>query len=74
MNYKVSRLPDDEGWPVYEVLSRSNGNVYHVKGTAFGSECDCADFIFRREHNDPLGCKHIQALEWCGMLRRGEKA
>lgn len=43
-------------------LGKADGAAYHVAETAHGPTCDCPDWTFRREHLDPLGCKHIRAL------------
>jgi hypothetical protein len=49
-------------------LVKDDGTIYDVIQTRFGSECDCPDYIFRREGLDPQGCKHIQALVAARMI------
>ena len=43
-------------------------NVYDVEELAGVSRCDCADFVFRREGLDTLGCKHIRAAWMMGLI------
>jgi hypothetical protein len=49
-------------------LRKFDGTEYDVAQTAEGLSCDCPDFTFHREGNDPQGCKHIRALVECGLL------
>lgn len=49
-------------------LLKPDGTVYDVIQTRYGSECDCPDFIFRRDGLDPEGCKHVRALVQVGMI------
>ena len=49
-------------------LRKFDGTEYDVAQTAEGLVCDCPDFTFHREGNDPQGCKHIRALVECGLL------
>ncbi len=49
-------------------LMKEDGTVYDVVQKSTGHECDCPDFIFRRDGLDPNGCKHVQALVAAGML------
>ncbi len=49
-------------------LNKPDGTLYDVALTPFGVECDCPDFIFRREGLDPAGCKHVKALVAQGLL------
>ncbi|MDB5349562.1 MAG: hypothetical protein JWN86_809 [Planctomycetota bacterium] len=49
-------------------LLKDDGTVYDVVQTPYGAECDCPDFIFRRDGLDPDGCKHVQALVSVGMI------
>src|SRR3954454_5794309 len=58
---------DRIGHRAYRLL-KADGTVYDVIQTPFGPECDCADFIFRRDGLDPRGCKHVQALVSVGMI------
>lgn len=49
-------------------LIKDDGTIYDAVETAHGPECDCADFIFRRDGIDPDGCKHLKALIRHGLL------
>ena len=49
-------------------LGKSDGTLYDVAQTRLGPQCDCPDFIFRREGIDPNGCKHVKALVAQGMI------
>lgn len=49
-------------------LLKDDGTVYDVLQTEHGPECDCPDFIFRRDGLDPDGCKHVRALVEVGMI------
>ena len=49
-------------------LLKQDGTLYDVAQTPFGPECDCPDFVFRRDGLDPAGCKHVQALVACGLI------
>jgi hypothetical protein len=49
-------------------LGKADGTRYDVAQTRFGAECDCPDFIFRRDGLDPAGCKHIKALVAQGLI------
>jgi hypothetical protein len=49
-------------------LLKGDGTLYDVAQTPFGPECDCPDFIFRRDGLDPAGCKHVKALVACGLI------
>jgi hypothetical protein len=50
-------------------LAKADGTLYDVAQTRHGHQCDCPDFIFRRDGIDPRGCKHVQALVAEGLLR-----
>jgi hypothetical protein len=67
--YTVRRLGCDAwvGRESYQLL-KTDGTVYDVVQTRYGAECDCPDFIFRREGIDPSGCKHVKALVAAGLL------
>ncbi len=43
-------------------LQKADGTLYDVAQTRYGPECDCPDFIYRRDGIDPSGCKHVKAL------------
>jgi len=67
--YEVGRLPCQA--PIADRafrLRKADGTLYDVAVTPYGPECDCPDFIFRRDGLDPDGCKHIQALTACGLI------
>jgi hypothetical protein len=49
-------------------LVKDDGTVYDLVQTRHGPECDCPDFIFRRDGLDPRGCKHVRALVAAGMM------
>ena len=49
-------------------LTKGDGVAYDVAQTSFGLQCDCPDFIFRRDGIDPDGCKHVRALIDSGLI------
>lgn len=49
-------------------LTKLDGTLYDVAETVHGPECDCPDYIFRRDGLDPQGCKHIRALVKLGLI------
>jgi hypothetical protein len=49
-------------------LHKADGTLYDVAQTRYGPQCDCPDFIFRRDGIDPAGCKHVKALVAQGLL------
>ena len=49
-------------------LTKGDGTMYDVAQTEFGPQCDCPDYIFRRDGLDPEGCKHIRALVGSGLI------
>lgn len=54
-------------------LVKPDGTLYDVAQTRWGLECDCPDFIFRRDGLDPAGCKHVRALVACGLIEPSEE-
>jgi hypothetical protein len=47
----------------------AHDGYYHVVESARGNvSCDCPDFIFRREGQDPRGCKHVLACQAAGLI------
>lgn len=50
-------------------LVKDDGTIYDLVQTEYGPQCDCPDFVFRRDGLDPNGCKHIQALVAAGMMK-----
>ena len=67
--YEVGRLACHE--PIADRafrLRKPDGTLYDVAQTPYGPECDCPDFVFRRDGLDPDGCKHVQALVACGLI------
>jgi hypothetical protein len=67
--YSVIRLPHapDEGRRAYRLV-KADGAAYDLAETRYGPECDCPDYIFRRDGLDPGGCKHVKALIRHGMI------
>jgi hypothetical protein len=51
-------------------LIKGDGTIYDVAQTSYGPQCDCPDYIFRRDGLDPAGCKHIKALVEFELLER----
>jgi hypothetical protein len=51
-------------------LRKADGPVYAVVQMVHGAECDCPDFVFRRDGLDPAGCKHVRALAVLGLIRQ----
>lgn len=49
-------------------LNKADGTLYDVAQTRHGPQCDCPDFVFRRDGLDPAGCKHVQALVAQGLI------
>src|SRR5262245_31280132 len=49
-------------------LNKPDGTLYDVAQTPYGAQCDCPDFVYRRDGLDPAGCKHVQALVAQGMI------
>ncbi len=49
-------------------LNKADGTLYDVAQTRYGPQCDCPDFIFRRDGIDPSGCKHVKALVAQGLI------
>jgi hypothetical protein len=49
-------------------LRKPDGTVYNVADTIDGATCDCADFTYRHEGNDQIGCKHVRALRALGLI------
>ena len=52
-------------------LTKADGTIYDVAQTSYGPQCDCPDYIFRRDGLDPSGCKHIRALVGSGLIVPG---
>jgi hypothetical protein len=50
-------------------LIKSDGAVYDLAETKYGPQCDCPDYIFRRDGLDPDGCKHVKALVRHGLIQ-----
>jgi hypothetical protein len=67
--YEVRALECD---PIIAVkafrLNKADGTLYDVAETRYGPQCDCPDFIFRRDGLDPSGCKHVKALVAEGLI------
>ena len=43
-------------------LTKADGTFHDVHVDRHGPACTCGDFVNRREHRDPKGCKHVAAL------------
>ena len=69
--YAIEPLPEApvEGGRAFR-LTKGDGTTYDVAQTAYGPECDCPDYIFRRDGLDPDGCKHVKALVGSGLIER----
>ena len=72
-DYTVKLVPCEGGaQKCYELVKRYDArnpmDKYHVSQHAHGCECTCADFVMRRNHADPAGCKHIKALVTFAMI------
>ena len=52
-------------------LNKPDGTLYDVAQTRFGPQCDCPDFVFRRDGLDPAGCKHVKSLVAEGLIDAG---
>ena len=50
-------------------LTKPDGEFFDVILNEHGAQCTCPDFVWRREHRDPKGCKHIAALRSVGLLK-----
>ncbi len=69
MTYIIVPLANDAGSGRRAFrLIKSDGKVYDLSETRYGPECDCPDFIFRRDGLDPSGCKHIKAMVRHGLI------
>jgi hypothetical protein len=68
-SYEIERLAETfhPGSRAFR-LTKEDGTIYDVAQTSYGPECDCPDYIFRRDGLDPTGCKHIKALVWSGLM------
>lgn len=69
VDYRLRSVPIDpsigrKAWR----LRKADGTTYHVAVTEHGPECECPDFVFRRDGIDPEGCKHVKALRAVGLL------
>ncbi len=49
-------------------LIKGDGSAYDLAETEHGPQCDCPDYIFRRDGFDPDGCKHVKALVRLGLI------
>lgn len=67
--YLIRRVPQGDGNQARAYrLRKADGTLYDLAESPRGPSCDCPDFIYRREGNDPAGCKHIQAMVDSGLL------
>jgi hypothetical protein len=61
-NYFVEwNVGDNDAILGFRLTHCVTGQVYDLEGYDCHS-CDCPDFIFRRLHKDPRGCKHMIAM------------
>jgi hypothetical protein len=68
--YAIRPIPVDGAGPTRIFrLNKFDGTAYDVVETVRGPQCDCPDFIFRREGIDPGGCKHVRALVAYGLIQ-----
>lgn len=49
-------------------LEKADGTRYDVASLPYGNQCDCPDYVFRRDGIDPAGCKHVRALVAEGLI------
>ncbi len=49
-------------------LRKSSGVAYHVSQHIHGNECECPDFVYRRDGQDYQGCKHVRSLVALNLL------
>ena len=69
--YEIERLAETlvPGARAFRLI-KDDGTIYDVAQTTYGPECDCPDYLFRRDGLDPAGCKHIKALVRSGLIDR----
>ena len=69
--YEIERLAEPlvPGARAFRLI-KDDGTIYDVAQTTYGPECDCPDYLFRRDGLDPAGCKHIKALVGSGLIDR----
>ncbi len=67
--YNVVAIPAVQHWikRAYRLV-KPDGTVYDLAETRYGPECDCPDYIFRRDGLDLSGCKHVKALVRHGLI------
>lgn len=71
--YSLRPAENDANHPMRAwTLRKLDGTHYTVAETPDGATCDCADWVMRREHLDPRGCKHIRALRVFGLVSETE--
>jgi hypothetical protein len=68
--YSLWKVPAQAGdvTACYELKKRGSPDRYHVSQHDHGAECTCGDFVFRRNHIDNRGCKHIRSLTVFGLI------
>jgi hypothetical protein len=72
--YKVLHLPDphhDIGTPPAIRLMKPNGDFHDIHHGHDQWSCTCEDFVYCRQ-NQPVPCKHINALRSVGLLDQGD--
>ncbi len=67
-NYRVRPLPADFGGIRAFRLTRRDGESHDVARHAYGAECTCGDYVWRRDGLDAKGCKHIRAARAVGLI------
>lgn len=70
VEYAVRCYRPDPGGDYEKVvrLRKRDGTAYHVGLAADRAECDCPDFVWRREGREVRGCKHVKSLYAVGLL------
>src|SRR4051812_33145945 len=53
---KIDREPGDEATALVRLHKSDGITVYDVATTGWGHECDCPDWVYRRDGLDPSGC------------------
>lgn len=64
--YAVRRVASEDGRAFR--LGKRDGEAHDVAETPYGPTCTCGDYVWRREHLDPAGCKHIRSLRAVGLI------
>jgi hypothetical protein len=73
-DYRARPIPNDAfagSGRAWSLRKLGTDERHHVVETMHGAECDCPDFVFRRDGLDPAGCKHVRALRATGLIGGG---